>query len=166
MKKKIVLAMAIIMVLGSVKAMAEEYEQDEIYREIQLGKIDATEAANGCEECALNTDGKLDAVEFDNLNQLTKTYAAEEDIKERQLISEVTVKISKIERLKDASQSQLNKEVQKTVTEAKKLRDMNKHNSRMLQKLSGDLDERWHSLNEMDERNQIQGLRVHPELRY
>ncbi|WP_374034710.1 hypothetical protein ACES2I_02045 [Bdellovibrio bacteriovorus] len=166
MKKKIVLAMAIIMVLGSVKAMAEEYEQDEIYREVQFGKIDATEAANGCEECALNTDGKLDAVEFDNLNQLTKTYAAEEDTKERQLLSEVSVKISKIEKIRDASQPQLTKAAQKTVSEAKKILSQNKHNSKVLQKLSGDLEERWQSLNEMDERNQIQGLRVHPELRY
>lgn len=164
MKKKIVLAMAIIMVLGSVKAMAEEISMEDI--ENGLSKIEATREMNE----------RLDDEEFFNENQRTKIDAVEADWKERQqakpvdradqLVDEVTVKIAKIAGMRDASQPNLNRTIIATVNDAKKQLKSNKHNAEELQQLSSKLDDAWQSLNEMDEKNQIQGLRVHPELRY
>ncbi|WP_374001172.1 hypothetical protein [Bdellovibrio bacteriovorus] len=150
MKKKIVLAMAIIMVLGSVKAMAEEMDseqfyQDEIYQQLQWDKTLAAEA-----------DSKERAQSNREISQLD------------QLSNEIETKLAKISGLKDSSQPNLNKAIKSTVQQAKGLHREFKasHDIQKLQKLSADLEDRWQSLNEMDEKNQIQGLRVHPELRY
>lgn len=43
MKKKALLAIAVIMALGSVRAMAQMSEMDAIDQEIAMGKLDATE---------------------------------------------------------------------------------------------------------------------------
>ncbi|WP_374029601.1 hypothetical protein [Bdellovibrio bacteriovorus] len=58
MKKKVMLALAIIMVLGSVKAMA--LTEEEAYIMNQQTKIDAVEADVGCSTCA---DGDSDIIE-------------------------------------------------------------------------------------------------------
>ncbi|WP_347359261.1 hypothetical protein [Bdellovibrio sp.] len=63
MKKKIVLAMAIIMVLGSVKAMAEEDHSINMEGKIQAAKADASERRDF--EMGFNQD-KWDAAELDS----------------------------------------------------------------------------------------------------
>lgn len=159
MKKKIVLAMAIIMVLGSVKAMAEDIGND-----IEFGQnmIRATE----------DMHQRLDEEEFyqDEVYkqlQMDKVSAAEADRLE-QLSNEVQAKLAKISGLKDSSQPNLNKAIKATVQQAESLHREFKasHNIQKLQKLSADLEDRWQTLNEMDQKNPIQGVRVHPELRY
>lgn len=165
MKKKIVLAMAVIMVLGSVKAMAEEYSFEDL--ENQRTKIEAAEEMNA----------RLDAEEneFETLNQLTKTYAAEADWKARQnadpvkeISKEIKGKISKIRSLKDKEQPALAGKIDATSADAtSRCNQFVKANDlRSLQDLSSKLDDIWDQVNKMDERNNIRGLRVHEELRY
>lgn len=50
MKKKVLLAMAVIMALGTVKAMAQEANEDWIQMDITEGKIAAAELANETEQ--------------------------------------------------------------------------------------------------------------------
>ncbi|MFV8256547.1 hypothetical protein ACNQKP_02005 [Bdellovibrio bacteriovorus] len=163
MKKKIVLAMAIIMVLGSVKAMAEEYSQEDI--ENQLSKIEATREMNE----------RLDAEEneFDIQNQLTKTYAAEDDIKliSSQIRTEersINFKLSEISKMRDSSQPRLNTEIERVLADAVVIRDqkIKEKDLHGLKILSSRIENAWQSLNEMDERNEILGVRKHPELKY
>ncbi|MFV3407349.1 hypothetical protein ACNH6C_02000 [Bdellovibrio bacteriovorus] len=163
MKKKIVLAMAIIMVLGSVKAMAEEHSQEDI--ENQLSKIEATREMNE----------RLDAEEneFDIQNQLTKTYAAEDDIKliSSQIRTEersINFKLSEISKMRDSSQPRLNTEIERVLADAVVIRDqkIKEKDLHGLKILSSRIENAWQSLNEMDERNEILGVRKHPELKY
>ncbi|UXR65336.1 hypothetical protein EZJ49_03605 [Bdellovibrio bacteriovorus] len=154
MKKKIVLAMAVIMVLGSVKAMAEEISMEDI--EHGLAKIEATQEMNE----------RLDEEEFFNENQHTKIDAAEADWRERQLEEAIGAKIKKMEEMKDSSQPSLNRSIIATIADAKKQLKENKFNAEGLQQLSTKLDNAWQTLNEMDQKNQIRGVRVHSELRY
>lgn len=146
MKKKIVLAMAIIMVLGSVKAMAENssderYYESEIYQELQLDKTYAAEE-----------DSKR-LIKVDPIAEISKTIEGQ---------------ISRIKEIKDNSQPELMASVHETVRDAvKQHQQLEKaKNLRALQELSANLDNAWDQLNKMDERNIIRGLRLNDELRY
>lgn len=86
MKKKVMLALAIVMVLGSINAMAEEV--DEIHQMITEGKIQAAEAANRCMECDLHAYGKLDAAEL-QMNLVTIKSQIAEMEKMQQELSDV-----------------------------------------------------------------------------
>ena len=63
MKKKIVLAMAVIMVLGSVKAMAEDFHSINMEGKIQAAEADAAERRDFDMNFA---QGKWDAAELDS----------------------------------------------------------------------------------------------------
>nr|BFD61703.1 hypothetical protein BdHM001_03840 [Bdellovibrio sp. HM001]BFD65514.1 hypothetical protein HAGR004_05360 [Bdellovibrio sp. HAGR004] len=63
MKKKIVLAMAVIMVLGSVKAMAEDYHSINMEGKLQATEADAAERDDF--QMGFNQD-KWDAAELDS----------------------------------------------------------------------------------------------------
>lgn len=153
MKKKVMLALAIVMVLGSVKAMAEEV--DEIQRMITEGKIQAAEAANRCMECELNVQGKWDAAELD-MNLIT-----------------IKSQITEMEKMQDELGDMENTRgvlsaLGQTITTAEEVR---KEIDR-----SGDLDKSRRLVQELkkaisdfkaqDPRNIIPGLKVHEELSF
>lgn len=157
MKKRMLLAMALIMVLGSVKAMAEE--NDEIYNEIQRGKIEAvmadqSEADSVCLECEeINAQGKWDAAELDmNLINI------EAQIKE---LKKMKMELKGIE-----NTAGLVKAIDKTIAAASKAGKEIKASSdlKKSRQLVSELSNEICNLNMANPLNAIPGLKVHEEL--
>ncbi|KYG69310.1 hypothetical protein AZI87_08940 [Bdellovibrio bacteriovorus] len=156
MKKRVLLAMAVIMVLGSVKAMAEEV--DDISLMITEGKIAAAEAAaasDRCLECEMNIPGKLDAAEL-NMNLIT----IETQIKEMEKMQD---EISDME-----NTNGLMSALGQTITTAEAVRkeidrsaDLDKS-----RQLVGELTKTIREFKAQLPSNQIRGLKVHHELSY
>ncbi|KHD88964.1 MAG: hypothetical protein OM95_05715 [Bdellovibrio sp. ArHS] len=156
MKKRILLAMAVIMVLGSVKAMAEEV--DDISLMITEGKIQAAQAAavrDGCMECGFNAQGKWDAAEFD-MNLIT----IQTQIKEMEKMQDELNDVENTHGLMSAlgqtitTAESVRKEIEQSV-DLDKSRQLIKELNKSLREFKAQLPA-----------NQIRGVKVHDELSF
>ncbi|XGC81245.1 hypothetical protein ACES2L_01960 [Bdellovibrio bacteriovorus] len=157
MKKKFMLAMAIVMLLGSVKALAEE--NDDIYNEIQNGKIEAAMAAQAeadaaCLDCdETNVQGKWDAAEL-NMNLI----AIESQIKQLEKMQDELSDERDTRGLLSAIGQTI------TIAEQKKKEINQSLDLSESRQLTNELAKEICNFNMINPLNQIRGLKVHEEL--
>lgn len=141
MKKKVMLALAIVMVLGSVKAMAEEISDFDI--EHGLGKIDATIDSQRV-HAALKSNDSIIEMQIKELEKMQNELADEENT--RGLMGALGQTITNAEIIRK---------------EAIEKYDLEKSNQLVIE-LSNSLSD----FKAQDPRNIIPGLHVHEELRF
>lgn len=142
MKKKVMLALAVIMVLGSVKAMAEEVD------EISL----------------MNTEGKIQAAQ--SMMMTDRAEIRRNDITISSQIREMEQMHKEL--LGDAEASQLVSSLERTIKTAQSVRKaiLKSEDLETSRKLLIEISNSLSDFKAMDPRNMIPGLHVHEELRF
>ena len=142
MKKKVMLALAVIMVLGSVKAMAEE----------------------GDDIALLNTEGKIQAAESMMMTDRSEIRRNDSTIGAQIREMEIMHK----ELLGDAEAKQLVLSLERTIKTAHSLRKaiLKSEDLETSRKLLIEISNSLSDFKAMDPRNIIPGLHVHEELRF
>lgn len=142
MKKKVMLALAVIMVLGSVKAMAQEV--DDISLMITEGKIQAAQSVMLTDRTEIRRNDNTIASQIREMEIMLLELRGDADAKSLLVSLDHTIKTAK----------SLRKEI--VISQ-----DLDK-SRKLLIEMSNSLSD----FKAMDPRNMIPGLHVHEELRF